>query len=395
MIKKLFRDKDILFSTLFVFVFIGLLKLSFVHLPHLDPIHAAFEDFDITDMVYQHKRDNPADVDLNSPVVVAEIGLTREEIARQIIALSKFQPKVVAVDAYFLNPKDPQVDSQLVAALSSIDNLVIGSFVEKGEGEDVLHHVRSFPALSQTGANAFINFVGEENKTIRYFSPVLEADAKTVNSFAAEIVKQYNGQAYEELLRREKQVEYIHYTKSPEQFLPVLSANELTDSNTALSFLKDKIVILGEVDKNSLDDLHFTPMNTRMAGRSKPDMPGVFIHANTVEMILKGSYVNKVPDWVMLAFSVLFTYLTIVFYTYYYVEKHIWYHLMAKIVQFVFFFLFVFIELFMLDNMHLRFSDKIVLVPIVLSVDLLYFYDAFVKWLHHRFGYHTYFMKGH
>lgn len=395
MVRNLFKNKDILFSTLFVFAFIGLLKLSFVHLPNLDPIHAAFEDFDISDMVYQHKRDNAADVKLSSPVIVAEIGYTRADIAQQVMALRKFQPKVIAVDAYFLSPKSPEEDSQLIAAFSGIDNLVIGSFVEKKKGADVLQHIQSFPALAQTGTNAFINFVGEENKTIRYFSPVLEADAKPVNSFATEIVKQYDKEAYKELLARHKPVEYVHYSKSPEQFVPVLNADELTDTNAALSFLKDKIVILGAVDKNSLDDLHFTPMNKRMAGRSKPDMPGVFIHANTVQMILDKDYVNKVPDWVMLLFSVLFTYVTIVFYTYYYVEKHIWYHLMAKIVQFVFFFLFVFIELFMLDKMHLRFSDKIILVPIVLSVDLLYFYDAFVKWLHKRFGYHTYFMKGH
>ncbi|MCW5906433.1 MAG: CHASE2 domain-containing protein [Chitinophagales bacterium] len=393
--KSLFRDKDIFFSTIFVFAFIGLLKLSFLHIPQLDPIHAAFEDFEISDIVYQHKRDNKV-ADINNPIVIVEIGNTREEIAAQVEAINAHTPKVIAVDAYFLSPSDSvRTDSILLATFSKANNLVVGCFIENAINSEELVVIKNFIALDSICHSGFINFVGEESKTIRYFSPTLQANGEPVNSFAAEIVRLFDSTKYQQLIQRGKGVERINFSHSPSQYIPVIAAGEVTDGSVPLDFLKDKIVILGAIDSSNLNDLHFTPMNQRMAGRSKPDMPGVFIHANIVEMILSGSYITKIPDWVMFVFSVLFTYITTVFYVYYFVEKHIWYHLMAKIVQFAFFGFFVYIEVMLLNKWQISLSDKIVLVPIVLLVDLLYFYDAFVKWLHKRFGYSTYFMHGH
>ncbi|MBL0308405.1 MAG: CHASE2 domain-containing protein [Bacteroidetes bacterium] len=391
---SLFKDKDVIFSTLFVFAFIGLLKLSLVHIPHLDPINAAFEDFEFSDIVYHYQRDRNSG-DINSPIVIVGIGNTREEIAHQINVINSFNPRVIALDAYFLAPKEDLQDSVLLASFSGVKSLVVGCFLEKREDNKELNYVKSFSPVERFTTNGFINFVGEENKTIRLFSPHLEAEGQSVNSFASEIVRQYDSVKFNQLMKRKAKVEYINYRKSPDQYLPVLKPEDITENNSSLAFLKDKIVIIGAIDKDNLDDLHFTPMNDQMSGRSKPDMPGVFIHANIVDMILHKDYVNKIPDWLMLLFSVLFTYVTVVYYTYYYVEKHIWYHLVAKITQFVFVVLLLFIELFFLSKLNIRFSDKIMLVPMVLSVDLLYFYDAFVKWLHKRFGYHTYFMKAH
>lgn len=392
--KSLFLDKDIFFSTIFVFAFIGLLKLSFVHIPHLDPIHAAFEDFEISDIVYQHRRDNKV-TDINNPIVVVEIGNTRQEIAAQVEAINAHTPKVIAVDAYFLSPKEPETDSLLLAAFNKAKNIVVGCFIEKAINSDELVVAKNFPALDSICRSGFINFVGEENKTIRYFSPQLPAGRATINSFATEIIRLYDSTKFERLMQRGKPVEKINYSRSPSQYIPVIRASDVTDTTFPLDFLKNKIVILGAIDSSNLNDLHFTPMNQRLAGRSKPDMPGVFIHANIVEMILKEAYISKIPDWVMFVFSVLFTYVTTVFYVYYFVEKHIWYHLMAKMAQFAFFSFFLFIEILLLGKWQVTLSDKIMLVPIVFLVDLLYFYDALVKWLHKRFGYHTYFMHGH
>lgn len=391
---NLFKDKDIIFSTIFVFVFIGLLKFSVVHIPHMDPISAALEDFEISDLVYQFTRDKSAE-NSNSPVVIVSIGDTREQIAEQIEVINSFQPKVVALDAYFLSPRDSATDLALLSAFSRTKNLVVGAYVKAQETTGKLKLMKSFGPVGEVSNTAFVNFVGEENKTIRLFKPQLEVEGDTINSFAAEIVRLADKGKYEHLMARGKKTELINYNKSPAQYVPVLSLDEIRADNSALAFLKDKIVIIGATNFTDLNDLHFTPMNPRMAGRSKPDMPGAFIHANTVEMILSEAYVNKIPDWVVLLISIVLTYLSVVFYIHYYVENHIWYHLVAKLYQFALIAVLLFLEIFLLNKFNLRFSDKIILVPIVLSVDLLYFYDAFVKWLHKRFGYNTYFLKGH
>lgn len=395
--KSLFTDKDVIFSTLFVFAFIGLLKFSFVHIPHLDPIYAAFQDYEFSDLVYRHRAET-ATVDPESKVVVVEIGDTREEIARQLQIINTYKPRVVGLDAFFLQPKDQFTDSLLYTAMAATPNMLFGSYLQvmqyKEGHTELVEHIESSSLFTNAAPNCYVNFVGEENKTIRLFSPAMKIEDEEVNSFATGLAKKYSLNKYEELAARNKPVEYINYRKPASAYI-TFSKTDITEDNSALEILKDKIVLVGSVNPNDLSDLHFSPMNPRGAGRSKPDMPGVYIHANTIEMILNGDYVNKIPDWVVFIFSVLFTYLTIVLYTYYYVEKHIWFHLVAKLFQFALFFLFLYLEVILLDKGNLRFSDKIILVPIVLAVDLLYFYDAFVKWLHNRFGYQTYFMKGH
>ncbi len=123
---NLFKDKDVIFSTIFVFAFIGIMKFSIVHIPHMDPVSAALEDFEISDMVYQFKRDKD-NGSLNAQVVVVGIGNTREEIARQIDVINSFRPKVIALDAYFLNARGGEEDSALLACFSRTKNLVVGS----------------------------------------------------------------------------------------------------------------------------------------------------------------------------------------------------------------------------------------------------------------------------
>lgn len=395
--KNFFTDKDVIFSTIFVFAFIGLLRFSFVHIPHLDPVYAAFQDYEFSDLVYRHRAET-ATIDPEGKVIVVEIGDTREEIAQQLRIIRAYKPKVIGLDAYFQKPKDELTDSILVAELlRCTPNIVTGYTLELTE-EGYLKPMHSFWSEKWAIGSGYVNFVGEENKTIRHFTPIMEIDLKSKPSFAACLAvgndSVIDRKFFEREFQKSKKAEYINY-RNPASAYITLNKADIVEGNNALEILKDKIVLIGSTSPADVSDLHFSPMNERGAGRSKPDMPGVYIHANTVEMMLKGDYVNKIPNWVALIFSVLLTYLTIVLYTYYYVEKHIWFHLVAKLFQFALFFLFLYLEVMLLDKTNLRFSDKIILVPIVLAVDLLYFYDAFVKWLHLRFGYHTYFMKGH
>ncbi len=61
--------------------------------------------------------------------------------------------------------------------------------------------------------------------------------------------------------------------------------------------------------------------------------------------------------------------------------------------QLVFLVVLVFVKLELLDGPQLVFDENIIAVPVILSVDLLYFYDAIVKWLNKKFGYKSYFLE--
>ncbi len=388
-----FFNKDVVFSTLFVFLGVWLLHFSVIHLHALDPIEKALSDFDYADLVYKYRSENT--VPAVGDVVVVELGKTRSEIAREVAVINEHVPSVVAVDAWFMKPREREVDSALIQALSGCRNLVLGSYIKAGEGEaaEQLGYQQSFEEIRKLGANGFVNFVGEYEKTIRYFKPRENVDGAAINSFAAEIVKLYDPVKYKALIERGDAIEFINYTRNRQHFVPVIHVDEVTPGNPALDVLKGKIVILGTVDPNDLEDLHFTPFNKALAGRSKPDMNGAFIQANIVEMILAENYVNHVPWLVAFLVAVLLTYAAIIFNVFYFVEKHIWYHFFAKMLQLVFLIILVFVKLQLLRNWNLSLDESIIAVPVILSVDLLYFYDALVKWLHKRFGYQSYFLQ--
>ncbi len=124
-------------------------------------------------------------------------------------------------------------------------------------------------------------------------------------------------------------------------------------------------------------------------------MYGVIIHANIIYMLMDQRYIDKMPQWLSILLAVIIAYLHIVFFIKYYVEKHIWYHLFAKVVQIITSILFVYLAIWILDDYSYKINTTPTLAAIVLSVDVLYFYDGIVKWMHKKFGYKTYFMHGH
>ena len=52
---------------------------------------------------------------------------------------------------------------------------------------------------------------------------------------------------------------------------------------------KDKIVLMGYTggmsDEHDVEDQHFTPMNSKIAGKSLPDMKGIYIHASILQSL--------------------------------------------------------------------------------------------------------------
>lgn len=404
--------RDTLLATVFIFLSIFLFAQLAIHLGALDPIHKALADFDYTDLAYKIPHESADEALAAKQIVIVELGKDRLSIAEQLNTINRYNPKVVALDAWFTSPKDSAVDELLLQACNDIPKLVTGSYLQAGENtNDHNNHdetsyslVSSFGQLGKTGQLAFVNFGGEYEKTIRFFLPEKNVGGQSVPSFAAAIMQNYDKGKYQELLSRHNEVEYINYTFSTDDFFKnnpntpeLISVIDLTSlsSEELREKIQGKIVLIGEVNSMSMEDSHFTPFNKRLSGRSKPDMPGVLIHANVIKMILQSNYVHKVPTWLIWTLSVIITYLVVLFFTYHFVENHIWYHLYAKIFQLVIAFVVIYIELVMLAKLNIKFNEMAILAPMFISVDLLYFYDAIVKFFHQRFGFNTYFMKHH
>jgi CHASE2 domain-containing sensor protein len=84
----------------------------------------------------------------------------------------------------------------------------------------------------------------------------------------------------------------------PEIGLPVVSLADALSGAFPLGLLKDKYVLIGSVAP-SLGD-HFA---TIYSGRQGSGTPGVVLHANLLNDILRGNLISPVPLWVQVALS--------------------------------------------------------------------------------------------
>jgi CHASE2 domain-containing sensor protein len=169
------------------------------------------------------------------------------------------------------------------------------------------------------------------------------------------------------------------------------------------SYIKGKIALLGYINQdengdeneNDIEDKVFTPMNEKFAGKSRPDMNGVVVHANIISMILDHNYIKKLPSWVNIVIAILIGWLHMSFFIRYYLENHIWFHLVAKFAQLLSAIFFVYVGIFLFDKFKMKLDMTLTLVVIILAVDIIYFYEAFAVWMHKKFGYKTVFHQKH
>ena len=136
-------------------------------------------------------------------------------------------------------------------------------------------------------------------------------------------------------------------------------------------------------------------MNVKFAGKAYPDMNGIFVQANIITMILDGAYVKKMPKLVAWLVAIVIGWLHMSLFIRYYLESHIWFHLVAKVAQVFSVLLFAYLAIFLYDQFRIKLEMKYTLYVIALAVDVIYFYEAFVTWLHRKFNYQTIFSHHH
>lgn len=391
MIKYLFK-RDTILASIMVFIVMGLLALIPVNTHVLDPIKLALQDFDYNDLAYsQFNKNSHTSVDTN--IVIINIGdAGRNEIAGMIQKASAENPKVVGVDILFNEPKDTATDAVLEQLFYTSPKIVLAYnlLAEKG--------IISSPGFLTEKANqkGYANFVGEEGGSIRHFSPTLKKKSVVYNSFAAAVTQVAYPQQFKQMLKRDKKTEQVNYTRTADQFMVMDGMEFLKNGETNIS-LADKVVLLGYIspDPNSIEDKHFTPFNKKSVGKTVPDMEGIFIHANIITMIRDADYVKKSPVWINWLIASLLCWFHMSLFIRYFIDKHLWFHLVAKIAQLVSAVLFVYLGLLFYYKWDIKINLTPSFVAIILAVDVLYFYEAISAWLHKRFGVYSIFIHSH
>jgi CHASE2 domain-containing sensor protein len=399
---KYLYERDTVFATLWVFLFIVVLGSIPLNLGILNPIKLGLKDFDFNDMYYS-KVGNQQLSPIDSNIVVINIGMAdREGIAAIIDKTASYQPKVMGLDVMFEGPRDPHKDSLLTETIKRNKNLVLATKYQ----EDSSHKLVAAGNFFKTDSTLFgyVNFPYNDDKsTIRAYYP-FKKDEKdehlVLPSFSSELIRQYNPEAYEAIKHKiDKQV-IINYTrKVTDRKLQyqVLDAEAVLGDAIDSSAIKGRIALLAYFNPSPTDieDKKFTPMNEKYAGKSVPDMNGILIHANIISMVLEHNFIKKVPLWLTILIAVLVCWLHMSFFVRYYLESHIWFHLVAKIAQVASGIFFIWLGIYIYNKYHLKVDLKLSLVTIVMAVDVIYFYEAWAVWMHKKFNYQTVFKPHH
>lgn len=342
---------DCLLATLFVFgVLWSLAKIAQFNVFNVfDPLGQALSDMEITDITFSSLRLEIPPVDEN--ITIVNIGnLSRAEIAQQIRMISMFKPRVIGIDSFF-DCKDGKTDSvNCPLAYDTLSNLLLGNAIaEAGNVVMVTKLLQSKALVTQYGdidrydslehtdqiirgkahegfANLETNAEHQEDlKTCRRFNPRIKLESGGEQlAFSVKIATLFDAAKAEKFLARNKHSEVINYRGNvPDPYKA--SAPEFSNRYTYLdwyqpfdtaSFLKtvitDRIVLFGfmgaDMNDTSWDDKFITPLNKQFAGKTRPDMYGVVVHANIISMILNEDYINELAVWqqFVIAFLVCF-----------------------------------------------------------------------------------------
>jgi CHASE2 domain-containing sensor protein len=393
---KYLYERDTIFATLWVFIFIVGLGAIPLNLGFLNPIKLGLKDFDYNDISYS-KLDKGGHTPLDKRIVIVNIGnADRELLSLMIDKAGEMKPKVMALDALFFQEKDPLKDSMLNMTFSKHKNLVAAAKLElSGKDGDTINISGDY--FKTASSYAYVNFFNEETSTTRYYEPFLkDHNGKSFPSFTSTIIEKYDTIGFNKIKSKAGQKVLINYERRTQQY-QIIEHESLLDNQVDPSALTGKIVLFGYInlDKNDISDKKFTPMNEKFAGKSIPDMNGIVVHANIISMILDNNYVKKVPSWVNLLIAIAVCWLFMSFFIHYYLESHIWFHLVAKIAQVSALILFTYLGIFLYDQYRLKVDMKMSLIVIIMAVDVIYFYEAWAQWMHKKFGYQTVFKPHH
>lgn len=307
-----------------------------------DPIGQALSDFEMTDYAFSNLRPDPK---FEDRIVLVNIGnLGRMELAQQLSIISKYKPRVIAIDSFFncegglydtLNCpqlKDTLANLFLANAIQEAGNVILvskllqsDSLAQSGD-IDIYDSVEySDPHFSNFATNAFASLptdakYQEDVKQCRSLFPRVKVKGKNELAFSVATAMKFDSMTTMGFLNRNKNEELINYRGNFEiQEVKVnidkdeISSSGFTGMFTALdigdvltenfdsTLLKDKIVLMGFLGDYfgdpSWGDKFFTPLNKKVAGRANPDMFGLVVHANVIAMILNEDYIDELKDW--------------------------------------------------------------------------------------------------
>jgi CHASE2 domain-containing sensor protein len=401
---------DCFIATTFVFLTLVVIReISQLNIFNaFDPLGQSLGDMEMTDITFSRMREDPL-IDTN--IVIVNIGLLpRAGIAQQIRTISHFKPRAIGIDSFFDCGGCPpgRIDSLCCPlAYDTLSNMAFGDAVREAgnvvmvtkllqtdsllrahDGDidiyDSLEH--SDPILRQNAMEGYASLDTdaehqEDLKSCRRFNPRVKVNGEDQLAFSTQLAMIYDSVRTKKFLARDKYSEVINYRGNiydpfgASEFAGryyTLDWDQALDSTSFVPGLfKDKIVLMGflgnDLKDTSWDDKFFTPLNKKYAGKTRPDMYGVVVHANAISMILNEDYVEELTtiQQVLIAFVICFLNVALFFM----INKKIphWYDGLSLLLQLVQIIIctVIMIYVFMLANFKLNLTYTLAALALV------------------------------
>ena len=368
-----------------------------------DPIGEMFEDFEITDLMMSQMREAPP---ADENVVLVNIGeLDRSGIAEQLKIIAKYNPAVIGVDVLLGLETDHHQDSALSSTLMTIPNVVLAHKLLYNPAIDHFDSsLRPIPSLLPNVSLGYVNLITgashqDEMKVCRSFTPQEKLSDTTALAFSVKLANYLNPELTQKFLSRSKQEELINYRGNVFDYGATnygtryfaLDVMDVLSENFVPDIIEGKAVILCFLgkelgDRQTREDIFFTPLNKKYVGKTEPDMFGGVIHANIISMILNEDYLDQMSDNWGKFWALILGLLNILLFTWIYKSLPNWYDGITKILQLLQVLLLVTLMVYVLHWFNYKMNFSYAIIFILIAGDSIEVFHGVVKNLFSKKG---------
>ncbi len=386
--------RDTILVTISVFLVIVVVGILPLNMSALSPIRLVLSDISFNDLAFSPQ--NAQSMTRDDRIIIVNIDtMQRQAIADLINKIETFSPAAIGIDVLFLENKDSIVDKYLLQTLKTYPNIVTSEQLQwkkNKSNKDVPEMKGIFK--NENLKTGYVNFIGEDSGVIRYYSPFEKGKGYNYSAFSSAVLETSKLKEYNLLVERNKETEWINYKRTAAQYY-IFNGVDILHSPTDTSFFKNKIILVGfyDDDPNYIEDKHFTPLNTKFVGKSIPDMNGIVINANIISMVLDNAFIHKSPLWLNVLLAICITWISFAVFLHFYLHRHLGFHIIVPIIQLIAAILSVYVSILLLKFWRLNIDFTLSVLAIVISIEVLYFYEALALWLHKKYGYKTIFAQ--
>jgi CHASE2 domain-containing sensor protein len=201
----------------------------------------------------------------------------RSFIGRTLLTIDSCKPKLIGIDAWFIQEKDSVQDIALINALKNVKNVILGYSLDT-LGHPLRSHFK-FRTLVDDEGLAVLQI---QDGLSSHFTPITLIDNKENEHIALKIVRKWQPDFTVDI-DKGKTIP-INFSRTLDQFIH-LNASELKAKKN-FNDINNKIVLLGYIGPSN-EDKHFTPFTKKLNTKNnEPDTYGVVIIANEIRTIL-------------------------------------------------------------------------------------------------------------